>query len=68
MMRRLKGLWISLAGLMLMATPALAVDYNFETPAPKDFYARGVYRRWRGAHVPLQQPSSLCHFCVEVRQ
>lgn len=36
-MKRLKGLWLSLAGLMLMTTPALAVDYNFETPAPKDF-------------------------------
>lgn len=43
-MKRLKGLWLSLAGLMLMTTPALAADYNFETLAPKDFYHCGSCR------------------------
>ena len=30
-MKRLRGLCLSLAGLMLMTTPALAADYTFET-------------------------------------
>ena len=44
-MKRLRGLCLSLAGLMLMTTPALAADYNFETPAPKDFYGEHFLRR-----------------------
>lgn len=49
-MKRLRGLCLSLAGLMLMTTPALAADYNFETPAPKDFYTIGEMQK-RGADV-----------------
>lgn len=37
------------AGLMLMTTPALAADYNFETPAPKDFYGSTSYEEVYGA-------------------
>ena len=36
-------------GLMLMTTPALAADYNFETPAPKDFYGSTSYEEVYGA-------------------
>ena len=48
-MKRLRGLCLSLAGLMLMTTPALAADYNFETPAPKDFYGSTSYEEVYGA-------------------
>ena len=48
-MKRLRGLCLSLAGLMLMTTPALAADYNFETPAPKDFYGSTFYEEVYGA-------------------
>ena len=48
-MKRLRGLCLSLAGLMLMTTPALAADYNFETLAPKDFYGSTSYEEVYGA-------------------
>ena len=48
-MKRLRGLCLSLAGRMLMTTPALAADYNFETPAPKDFYGSTSYEEVYGA-------------------
>ena len=63
-MKRLRGLCLSLAGLMLMTTPALAADYNFETPAPKDFYGSTSYEEVYGAPSSgemfprFQRPSS----------
>ena len=42
-MSRLRGLWAALAGLVLMTTPALAADYNFETLAPQDYYGDTSY-------------------------
>lgn len=48
-MKRSRGLLISLAGLVLMTTPAFAADYNFETPSPKDFYGSTSYEEVYGA-------------------
>lgn len=48
-MKRCRGLLLSLAGLMLMTTPAFAADYNFETPSPKDYYGRTSYEEVYGA-------------------
>lgn len=48
-MKRRRGLLISLAGLVLMTTPALAADYNFETQSPKDFYGSTSYEEVYGA-------------------
>lgn len=48
-MKRSRGLLISLAGLVLMTTPALAADYNFETQSPKDFYGSTSYEEVYGA-------------------
>ena len=48
-MKRCRGLLLSLAGLMLMATPAFAADYNFETPSPKDYYGSTSYEEVYGA-------------------
>lgn len=48
-MKRCRGLLLSLAGLMLMTTPAFAADYNFETPSPKDYYGSTSYEEVYGA-------------------
>lgn len=48
-MKRFKGFVISLAGLMLMVTPAFAADYNFETSAPQDYYGNTSYEEVYGA-------------------
>jgi len=48
-MRRFKGLVLSLVSLMLMSTPALAVDYNFETLSPQDYYGSTSYEEVYGA-------------------
>lgn len=48
-MKRFRGLVLSLAGLMLMATPALAMDYNFATLSPQDYYDSTSYEEIYGA-------------------
>lgn len=48
-MRRSRGLCLSLAGLMLMATLAPAADYGFRTPAPRDLYGSTSYEEAYGA-------------------
>lgn len=48
-MKRCRGLLLSLAGLVLMTTPAFAADYSFETPSPKDYYGSTSYEEVYGA-------------------
>lgn len=48
-MKRCRGLLLSLAGLVLMTTPAFAADYSFETPSPKDYYVSTSYEEVYGA-------------------
>lgn len=48
-MKRFKGLVLSLASLVLMSTPALAADYNFETLSPQDYYGSTSYEEIYGA-------------------
>lgn len=48
-MKYFKGLILSLTGLALMATPALAADYNFETLSPQDYYGSTSYEEIYGA-------------------
>ena len=43
-MKRLSGSLLLTAGLLLMSTPALAADYNFETMAPQDYYESTSYK------------------------
>jgi LPXTG-site transpeptidase (sortase) family protein len=47
-MRNFKGVLISLAGLMLMTTPAFAADYSFETLASEDYYGSTSYEEVYG--------------------
>ena len=42
-MKTIRGLCLTLAGLMLLTSQAFAADYNFETPAPSDYYGSTSY-------------------------
>ena len=42
-MKTIRGLCLTLAGLMLLTSQAFAADYNFETPAPSDYYGNTSY-------------------------
>lgn len=48
-MKQLRSLLFSMAGLLLLSTPAFAADYHFETPSPKDYYGSTSYETVYGA-------------------
>ena len=48
-MKTIRGLCLTLAGLMLLTSQAFAADYNFETPAPSDYYGSTSYEEVYGA-------------------
>lgn len=48
-MKRLRGLPLLMAGLILMSIPAFAADYHFETLAPQDYYGSTSYETVYGA-------------------
>lgn len=48
-MKTIRGLCLTLAGLMLLTSQAFAADYNFETPAPSGYYGSTSYEEVYGA-------------------